>query len=145
MARFDKRTALLAEVQPVLLVTAVRPASGPCASEFRHEISARRQVVRGVGRVDIVQPELALVVPDRLFCLVAIGDVNVRKSVVVEIECAASPGPTRACDGIGEPGSFEPPIGTGEVETIAESHARTHRCPFRSEEHTSELQSPYDL
>src|SRR5438094_6146757 len=101
----------LVEVQPVLFITAVGPAAAPRASEFGHEISARRQVVLGVAHVDIVQPELGLVIPRGLVCLVAVGDVNVGKPIVVEIKCAASPRPTSAGDGILEPGLFKAAIG----------------------------------
>ena len=79
-----------------------------------------------------MQPDLGFVVADGLFCLVAVGNVNVGKTIVVEIERTAAPGPTGARDGIVERRLLEPPIGPREVEPVPECHARTHRVVFEN-------------
>src|SRR5207302_9550331 len=75
-------------------------------------------------------PELGFVVADGLLCLVAVGDVSVRKTVVVEIECATAPGPTGALDGIVERRLLEPPSGPRVAEPVPECDARALRLVF---------------
>ena len=77
-----------------------------------------------------MQPEFRLVIADRLFALHAIGDVNIRKTVVIEIKRAAAPRPAGARDGIAEGRLLEPAVFPRQVKPIAEGHLTSHGPVF---------------
>ena len=73
-----------------------------------------------------MQPKFRFVVADVLLCLVTVGDVNVGKSVVVEIKCAATPGPAAARDTLAQRGLAKTASALTEVETVSVHELRAH-------------------
>src|SRR6266567_8682419 len=120
MANFKERFSALVQVEPVFLVAAVRPTRTSRPTEFFHEVNRSGNVVDCLVHKDVVEPELRLVIPDRLLALQAVGDIDVWKAVIVEIKRAAAPRPAGTGDGIIQ-GSFVTlcPLQTSSLSPIA--------------------------
>src|SRR5438094_5323284 len=73
-----------------------------------------------------MQPILRVVIPNGLLRLMAVGDVNIRKTVVVKVKRTAAPRPTRASNGFTERRLFKPAVGSRQIKPVPESHPRTH-------------------
>src|SRR5258708_27985075 len=122
VANLNERFAALVEVKPVLLVAAIGPAVASSAAEFIHQVTGSRHIINALLHEDIVQPKLGLVIPHRLLALEAVGNIDVWKSVIVEVEHAATPGPAGAGERIAQVRLFEPFIGPRKVKTVSEGH-----------------------
>ena len=123
----EKIAGFLGTEDAVLFSSCFAANEGFFASIINEKMDAEsyRDVIYSDVYVDIVQPELRLVIPDRLFALHAIGDVNVRKTVVIEIKRAAAPRPAGARDSVAHGGLFESAAGTSNVQPVAKGHRRT--------------------
>src|SRR6266567_4357656 len=115
-------------MQPVFLVAAIRPTLSSGATEFFHEVTACANVIDRFVHKDVMQPELRLVIPDRLLALKAVGDIDVWKAVIVEIERAASPGPAGAGNGITQGRLFEAAVGLSKTKPISKGHRRSSQA-----------------
>ena len=61
-----------------------------------------------------------------MFALHAIGYIDIRKTVVIEIKCAAAPRPAGARDGLAEGCLFESAVRPRQVKPVAKGHLTSH-------------------
>jgi hypothetical protein len=94
MADLNERFALLIQVKAIPFVASIGISTPSRRGKFSAEVGSRDRVILRISDVDIVQPELRLVIASGLLRLVSICNINIRISIVVEVKRAAAPGPT---------------------------------------------------
>ena len=81
-----QRTVASVEQQSVFFVTTVRVAGAVQPARCASDVDLHRGIRLGGGVVDVVAPELPLVILHRVAALVAVGDEEVGVAVVVRVE-----------------------------------------------------------
>src|SRR5215472_10209967 len=103
---------MLIEEKPVFFITAVGPPLASSASKFLREVTVCSYILDGIINKDIVKPELGLIIANRLLALETVCNIDIRKTVVVEIERTATPGPAGVGDGTVHGRLFEATVGS---------------------------------
>ena len=88
---FQKRLAAQVQVKAIFFVTPIGILTAPSTSKFSFEVKSGGGVICFVRDVLVMEPIFGFVIAHGLVAFQAIGDVNVGKSVVVEISRAAPP------------------------------------------------------
>ena len=91
VSNLRKRLAALVQVKAIFFVTAVGIFMAPSTSEFGFEVKSGGGAICFVRDVLVMEPVFGFVIAHGLVAFQAIGDVNVRKAVVVEISRVAPP------------------------------------------------------
>src|SRR5439155_23556847 len=118
---------MLVPVEPIFFISTVRIAAPTGLFDLSAEIGTRYEAFPRVADIDIVQPKLRLIIADQSVRLVPVRDVNIRKSIVVEINHAATPGPSRPRDRAIAGRGLKTSARASKVEAIPKCHLLTHR------------------
>src|ERR1043166_4901711 len=118
---------MLIEEKPVFFIAAVGPARAPGTIEFLREVIACDRVIDGFINKDIVKPELGFIIANRLPALESVCNIDIRVTIIVDVECAATPGPAGAGDGSVERGLFKSPAGLCREKPVPKGHGGAPR------------------
>src|SRR5439155_9420993 len=103
--------------QAVFFVASIRLSSAVKFVGRGLEIKIQRGIKPGTRRVDVVTPELGLVIPGGRPALMTVDDVNVQVAIIVEIERSRTPGPAGPRDLVAQLGLFEF-VSPGKIHSI---------------------------
>ena len=87
-------------VEPVVLPATITLLVGSSSSQRRPKVEFGHRVVRGRADVNVVEPELALVVGGIGEGFVAIREVHIESSIVIRVEYSRAPCPSGMGEGM---------------------------------------------